>query len=97
MHLTDHGRARANQRGFSGALLDLIATHGAWQGDRQTLGRRELTACLATIDAVRRDVLRLLDKGGGTAAFGEKGELITVFSPRTYRRNMRRSRQLRRA
>ena len=88
---TKHGQARANQRGYPAALLDLIKAHGAWEGDRQTLARRELRACLAALDATRRDILRLLDKGGGVLVCAEDDDaLITVFNPRSYRRASRR-------
>lgn len=88
---TKRGQARANQRGYSAALLDLIRTFGAWEGDRQTLARKELKACLAALDAIRRYIIRLLDKGGGTLVCGEDDDaLITVFNPRTYRRAARR-------
>ena len=83
--MTRHGRKRANGRGFSNALIDLIRAHGTWVGDRQVLGSRDLRACLGAIDSDRRSVIRLLDKGGGAAVFDEDGRLITIFSPRTYR------------
>ncbi len=90
--MTRHGRMRANSRGFSNALIELIQGHGTWVGERQVLDSRDLRACLDAIDAVRSRVIRLLDKGGGTAVFDEDGQLITIFSPRTYRPS-RRSRR----
>jgi hypothetical protein len=90
--MTKHGRMRANGRGFSNALIELIQGHGTWVGERQVLDSRDLRACLDAIDAVRRSVIRLLDKGGGTAVFDEDGRLITIFSPRTYRPSRRTQR-----
>jgi hypothetical protein len=90
--MTQHGRMRANTRGFSNALIELIQGHGTWIGERQVLDSRDLRACLDAIDSVRSLVIRLLDKGGGTAVFDEDGRLITIFSPRTYRPS-RRSRR----
>lgn len=90
--MTKHGRMRANSRGFPNALIELIQGHGTWVGERQILDSRDLRACLQALDSVRRNVVRLLDKGGGTAVFGEDGQLITVFSPRTYRRCRRAGR-----
>jgi hypothetical protein len=92
MQLTHHARMRANQRGFSAVLLDLVADHGTWLGDRQVLDRRALAACLAQMDDLRRRLVRLLDKSGGTLVLAENGAAITVFSPRTYRRTPRRLR-----
>ena len=90
--MTKHGRMRANGRGFSNALIDLIQGHGTWVGERQVLDSRDLRACLDAIDTLRRNFIRLLDKGGGTAVFDEDGRLITIFSPRTYRHSSRTQR-----
>lgn len=90
--MTRHGRMRANSRGFSNSLIDLIQGHGTWVGERQVLDSRDLRACLDAINAVRSRVIRLLDKGGGTVVFDEDDKLITIFSPRTYRAS-RRSRR----
>lgn len=87
--MTEHRRMRAKSRGFPNALIDLIQGHGTWVGERQVLDRRDLHACLDVIDSVRRSIVRLLDKGGGTAVFAEDDRLITIFSPRTYRPSRR--------
>ena len=89
--MTRHGRMRANSRGFSNALIELIQGHGTWKGKRQVLDSRDLRACLDAIDAVRNCVIRLLDKGGGTAVFDEDGRLITIFTYRLSRRLRRTS------
>jgi hypothetical protein len=89
MKTTTHGQVRMAQRGFSKALVDLLAQHGSWDGDRQSLGRREIKAILCDLDAMRSCLIRLCDKGGGTAVFGEDDQLITVFSRQKFRRRDR--------
>lgn len=86
---TKHGQARANQRGYTAALLDLIHGYGTWDGDRQVLFRPQLLAYLAEIDALRRSVIKLLDKGGGAVVYSNGDELITVFKPRAGARRPR--------
>ena len=83
--MTKHGRMRANDRGFPNAMIDLIQSHGTWNGERQVLSERDLRTYVDDLDKIRRTVIRLLDKGGGTAVFGEDDQLITIFSPRTHR------------
>jgi hypothetical protein len=52
-----------------------------------------LAAHDAAYHATRRNILRLLDKGGGVLVCAEDDDaLITVFNPRTYRRASRRQR-----
>jgi hypothetical protein len=91
MKTTSHGHARANQRGFTADLLDLLAEYGRWNGDRQILDRRAISAFLDKIDVLRCQLLRVLDKGGAAAAFAEDDTLITVFSRRTRHRRAKRS------
>jgi hypothetical protein len=86
LELTRHGGKRAKTRGFPHTLIHLIREHGRWVGGRLVLNRRDMRTCLEQVDEFRRRVVRLLDKGGGTAVFGEDDQLITIFSPRTYRR-----------
>lgn len=81
---TRHGRARAAQRGFTADLIEVIRRYGTFDGDRQIMGRREIAACIQDINAFRSRLLKLMDKGGGTAVFRADDALITVFSPQTY-------------
>jgi hypothetical protein len=86
---TRHGRARAAQRGFTADLIELIRRHGTLDGDRQIMDRREIAACIEAINVFRSKLLKLMDKGGGTAVFRADDGLITVFSPDTYHRPQR--------
>jgi hypothetical protein len=89
MKQTRHGEARANQRGYTVELLDILRTFGGWMGDRQSLNCDAIDRLVAEVDVLRRRLLKLRDKGGGTAVFTRDDRLITVFSPRTYRRRSR--------
>lgn len=100
MRTTHHGRKRRSQRGYTTDILEFIRDFGGFHGDRQTLDRRDATAIVDTLTRVievssrmKGQFLRLLDKGGGTAVFGEADQLVTVFNPDTYRRQKRRSRR----
>lgn len=89
MKQSRHGAARANQRGYSADLVDLIRLFGWWMGDRQSLDCKTLDYLLSEVDLLRRQLLKLRDKGGGTAVFASDDRLITVFNRRTYRRRSR--------
>jgi hypothetical protein len=100
MRDTRHGRKRRSQRGYTSDILELIRDLGGFHGDRQTLDRRDagcivetLTEVIKVSSRMKAQFLRLLDKGGGTAVFGEADQLVTVFNPDTYRRRKRRSRR----
>jgi hypothetical protein len=103
MRDTVHGTKRRSQRGFTAEIIELIRDFGCYDGDRQTLDRRDAAALVSAFDCAikkalraRSQAIRLLDKGGGTAVFSEDDQLITVFNPNTYRRPKRGSRRPRR-
>lgn len=100
MSATRHGRKRRSQRGYTADILELIRDFGGFHGDRQTIDRRDakamadaLTRVIDVCSRTKAKVLRLQDKGGGTAVFGEEDQLVTVFNPDTYRRRKRQSRR----
>ena len=97
---TRHGRKRRSQRGYTSDILGLIRDIGGFHGDRQMLDSRDADCIVETLSRVievsarmKAQFIRLLDKGGGTAVFGEADQLVTVFNPDTYRRRKRRSRR----
>lgn len=83
---TKHGHERASQRGYTADLIGLIREFGEYDGDRLVLTRKELLACLGTIDRLKAKLLKLCDKGGGTAVFRPEDDgLITVYRPDSFR------------
>ncbi|MCC6887934.1 MAG: hypothetical protein IT536_05300 [Hyphomicrobiales bacterium] len=89
--LTHHASVRSNQRGFPAALINLIVDFGQDEGrDRLVLDQRRIQALLDQLAAVRRHLLKLMDKRGATAVLSG-GKLVTVYSQRRRRRRIQPS------
>ena len=80
---TKHMDVRMNQRGIPGALVDLVLSHGRWDGDACKLDRRDLCKLKAEVETLRSTVLKALDKGG-LAVVETGGALVTAYArPKT--------------
>lgn len=78
-NVTKHMDVRMNQRGIPGTLVDLVLSHGRWDGDACTLDRKDLCKLKAEVDALRSTVLKALDKGG-LAVVEAGGALVTAYA-----------------
>lgn len=87
---TEHGKARASQRGYPKWLIDLAAVFGRQDGDRVVLDK-------PVLDEILSGLRKLRDKGGAVVVLDEVGRLITVWNPESYRRPRRQARHHRRA
>lgn len=77
--ITRHMHARMNQRGIPGELVDLVLSHGHWEGDACTLGRKDLRKLKDDVEQLRSIVLKALDKGG-LAVVESGGALVTAYA-----------------
>lgn len=78
-NVTRHMDARMNQRGIPGALVDLVLSHGRWDGDACKLDRKELCKLKDEVDALRSTVIKAIDKGG-LAVVEAGGALVTAYA-----------------
>lgn len=86
--ITRHMDVRMNQHGIPAALVDLVLSHGRWDGDACKLDRKDLSSLKDDVEKLRSTVLKALDKGG-LAVVEAGGALITTYA----RPNARSGRQ----
>lgn len=86
MVTTKHCQARMSQRGFPKRLLDLVLEFGKDSGDRLILNKKATQKVLDEIDAIRKELLKVMDKGGVTLVL-DNDALITAYNTNSYKRN----------
>ena len=64
MAKTRHIHKRMSQRGITDRMLKIVSKFGMKQGDKRILDRKNLDSLLKNMDALRKDLVRLRDKGG---------------------------------
>jgi hypothetical protein len=79
MHVTHHIKQRMAQRGISKDMVDLVVNQGRIDGDKYVFDRKEAKKRLQEIDAERRLLTKILDKGG-VAVVAEGDALITAYN-----------------
>jgi hypothetical protein len=74
---------RMGQRGVTSRLVDLTSQYGTESGDRVVLDRKNVEELLAGMDALRKDLIKIRDKGGLVVV--ENGETqITTYRIDSY-------------
>jgi len=86
MVTTKNSLARISQRGLSKSLIDLVFTYGKEQGDKLILNKKTTQKMIKEIDNMRKQLLRIMDKGGVTVVV-ENDILITAYNTNSYKRN----------
>jgi len=86
MKTTKHSLARMSQRGLSKKLVDLVFEFGKGKGDKLILNRKATQKLIDEIDGMRKDLLRVMDKGGVTLVV-DNNTLITAYNTNSYKRN----------
>lgn len=66
MKTTKHSLARMSQRGLTKKLVDIVFEFGKDKGDKLILNRKATQKLIDEIDSIRKDLLRVMDKGGVT-------------------------------
>ena len=64
MAKTRHIHKRMSQRGVTDRMLKLVSKFGMKSGDKRVLDRKNLDALLRNMDTLRKDLVKLRDKGG---------------------------------
>jgi len=86
MVTTKHCQARMSQRGLPKRLLDLVLEFGRDSGDKLILNKKATQKVIDEIDTMRKELLRVIDKGGVTVVIDNES-LITAYNTNSYRRN----------
>ncbi len=86
MKTTKHSLVRMSQRGLTKKLVDIVFEFGKDKGDKLTLNRKATQKLIDEIDSIRKDLLRVMDKGGVTLVVDNE-TLITAYNTDSYRRN----------
>lgn len=79
MFTTKHFQSRMSQRGLPKKLIDLVLELGKDNGDKLTLDRKETQKLINEIDYMRKNLLKVMDKGGVTIIL-ENEALITTYN-----------------
>jgi len=83
---TKHSLARMSQRGLPKKLVDLAFEFGKERGDKLILNRKATQKLIHEIDSMRKELLKVIDKGGVTLVV-DNDTLITAYNTDSYRRN----------
>lgn len=86
MVTTKHCQARMSQRGLPKKLLDLVLEFGKDKGDKLILNKKATQKVIDEIDTIRKELLRIMDKGGVTVVL-DNDSLITAYNTNSYKRN----------
>ena len=79
MITTNHVLARMSQRGISKKLIDLVYEYGKEKGDKLILNKKTTQMVIKEIDSMRKELLRIMDKGGVTVVI-DNDTLITTYN-----------------
>jgi len=64
MTITRHAHKRMGQRGITLRLINVVREYGVQRGDKSMLGRQNVDDLLQDLDKLRKDLLKIRDKGG---------------------------------
>ncbi|WP_237673559.1 hypothetical protein [Vreelandella profundi] len=86
MARTRHIHQRMSQRSINSHLVDLASRFGTDSGDKVVLDRKNTTALLKAMDAMRKDLLAVHAKGG-IVVVEQNGVQITTYALNSYARS----------
>jgi len=86
MITTKHCQDRMSQRGLPKKLLNLVLEFGKDKSDKLILNKKATQKVIDEIDTIRKELLRIMDKGGVTVVL-DNGSLITAYNTNSYKRN----------
>lgn len=97
MSKTRHFQTRMSQRGITGSMLDVVLRFGVPLGDRIQFGRKGVDAALKELDELRKQLLKVRDKGG-LVVVEEGGVFLTAYRLDSFsqKKAMRKSRYAKR-
>lgn len=80
MHTTHHCKVRQSQRGITPSMVEYVLIHGTnWKQDRVVLGKKEAQKRLIELEAEKRLLMKITDKGG-VVVIQEGDALITTYN-----------------
>ena len=85
MAMTRHIHKRMGQRGITQRLINVVSEHGVQKGDKYILGRQNIDDLLQGLDQLRKDLLKVRDKGGLVVVEANE-TLITAYRIESYDR-----------
>jgi len=85
MVATEHLVSRMNQRGIPGKLLNLVIEFGEQKQDKIILDRKLTLKIIQEIDQMRKDLIKIVDKGG-VVLVAVDNVMITTYNRDSYRR-----------
>ncbi|MDX1492382.1 MAG: DUF4258 domain-containing protein [Pseudohongiellaceae bacterium] len=86
MAKTRHMHRRMGQRGINARIVDIVIEHGELNGDKVILDIKNIDALLRSMDKIKKDLLRVRDKGG-VVVVEDSGSQITTYNLDSYRRH----------
>lgn len=86
MKFSRHARIRMSQRGIPDWMVHFVRAHGEVEGDEVRLDRRGAMALLEHADEMRRQALKVLDKGG-VAVIEQGDHVVTTYNITERRKN----------
>jgi len=84
MLTTKHVLARMSQRGLTKHLLELALEFGKMKGDKVVLNKKTTQKVLQEIDKLRKELLKVMDKGGVTVVM-DNDTIITAYDTDSYK------------
>lgn len=78
MTATKHISERMSQRGMTKRMIELAMEYGKEQGDKIILNRKITQSILNEMDQLKKDLLKVMDKGG-IVVVCENDILITTY------------------
>jgi len=85
MVTSNHLVTRMNQRGIPGTLLNLVAEFGKPKQDKIILDKKLTLKIIEKIDKIRRDLIKIADKGGIVLVVDDN-VMITTYNRDSYKR-----------
>ena len=85
MLTTKHCLARMSQRGLPKRLIDIVIEYGNSNGDKLILNKKTTQKMIDEIDNIRKDLLKVMDKGGVTVVIDNELLITTYNLNKNYR------------
>ena len=74
---TKHIVDRMNQRGIGAKMIEMALDHGINKNDKVILDKKCISKIIKEIDSYRKDLLKIMDKGGLTIVVVDDALLTT--------------------
>jgi hypothetical protein len=85
MLTTKHCQARMSQRGLPKRLIDIVMEYENSNGDKLILNKKTTQKMIDEIDNIRKDLLKVMDKGGVTVVIDNELLITTYNLNKNYR------------